>query len=81
MYSRKAWGGAIDPFILVKFLANTVPDGSDPIVSLVIFEWKDEPLIGIYPTADSIQVLADQLGCCATANFHLRRNIFVTRKT
>jgi hypothetical protein len=49
MYSRKAWGGAVEPFILTKFIK--VPDEipGDPIVSLIIFEWKDEPLIGIKP--------------------------------
>ncbi|KAL4948610.1 lung seven transmembrane receptor-domain-containing protein [Aspergillus filifer] len=46
MYSRKAWGGNTDPFILTKFAKSTVTDDSDPLVSLVIFEWSDEPLIG-----------------------------------
>ncbi|KAI6715859.1 hypothetical protein JHW43_001681 [Diplocarpon mali] len=54
MYSRDAWGGAVDPYILVKFTADTAEDESDPITSLVIFEWKDYDLIGVYPTADSI---------------------------
>lgn len=47
MYSRKSWGGAVDPFILVKFL-KPKEDGpsSDPVVSLVIFEWEDKNLIG-----------------------------------
>lgn len=46
MYSRKAWGGDLEPFILTKFMKSTVTDDSDPIVSLVIFEWNDEALIG-----------------------------------
>lgn len=47
MYSRKAWGGSVDPFILVKFhKANNVK--GDPKASLIIFEWKDEQLIGEY---------------------------------
>lgn len=50
MYSRKAWGGSIDPFILTTFVK---PDGlgldGDPLVSLVIFEWGDEDLIGRIP--------------------------------
>lgn len=46
MYSRKAWGGSIEPFILTKFVKTTVSDDSDPIASLVIFEWQDEALIG-----------------------------------
>lgn len=54
MYSRKSWGGAVDPFILTKFL-NTEADttSSDPIVSIVIFEWEDKDLIGVLPTPDS----------------------------
>ncbi|KAL3423191.1 hypothetical protein PVAG01_04938 [Phlyctema vagabunda] len=55
MYSRKAWGGAVDPFILIKFIKQTADEGSDPIASIVVFEWKDEHLIGVYPTADSLQ--------------------------
>ncbi|KAL4930822.1 putative integral membrane protein (Ptm1) [Aspergillus undulatus] len=46
MYSRKAWGGNTDPLILTKFAKSTPADDSDPLVSLVIFEWSDEPLIG-----------------------------------
>lgn len=53
MYSQQAWGGPVDPFILIKFLPYT--GGQDPVVSLVIFEWKDEDLIGVYPTAESTQ--------------------------
>lgn len=36
----------MDPFILTKFIKETPEDGSDPLVSLVIFEWRDEHLIG-----------------------------------
>ena len=54
MYSRRAWGGSVDPFILTKFVKNTeAADDADPIVSLVIFEWRDEELIGVYPTVDA----------------------------
>ncbi|EHY52660.1 Membrane protein ptm1 [Exophiala dermatitidis] len=49
MYSRKSWGGSIEPFILVKFLPDHTQDDSDPIVSLIIFEWQDEELIGRMP--------------------------------
>jgi hypothetical protein len=56
MYSEAAWGGPVDPFILVNF-DNVTGDGndqgSDPIVSLVIFEWKDEDFIGIQPDPNS----------------------------
>ncbi|KAL1954166.1 hypothetical protein VTO42DRAFT_1574 [Malbranchea cinnamomea] len=51
MYSRKAWGGDVDPFILVKVNKVEVKD-SDPLMSLLIFEWKDENLIGRYPPGD-----------------------------
>ncbi|KAL2075581.1 hypothetical protein VTL71DRAFT_524 [Oculimacula yallundae] len=54
MYSRDAWGGAVEPHILVKFVKDTTEDDSDPITSLIIFEWKDYDLIGVLPTADSI---------------------------
>lgn len=52
MYSRKAWGGSVDPFILVKF-SKANAQTSDPLASLVIFEWTDEELIGQYPTEDA----------------------------
>ena len=55
MYSARAWGGGTDPFILTKFLPYEAPaEGAaeDPIVSFVVFEWKDEKYIG----ADTPQV-------------------------
>jgi hypothetical protein len=36
---------------------QTSEDDSDPIASMVIFEWKDYDLIGVFPTADSVKVL------------------------
>lgn len=45
MYSRKAWGGNTDPYILTKFLKPDKGDGN-PTVSLVVFEWSDRDLIG-----------------------------------
>ena len=49
MYSKKSWGGLADPYILVKFLESKA-DGQnkpkDPRVSLAIFEWGDEALVG-----------------------------------
>lgn len=47
MYSRTTWGGPVDPFIEIKFLNSTIPDGSDPIASLIIFEWADKNLVGV----------------------------------
>ncbi len=46
MYSRTTWGGPVDPFILVKFLHSKAPEKTDPIASLLIFEWKDKDLVG-----------------------------------
>lgn len=54
MYSKAAWGGPVDPFILIKFQNETVPGEDDPIVSLVIFEYKDEDFIGVSPNNDGI---------------------------
>lgn len=47
MYSRKSWGGNTDPFVLTKFIKPmNLKDGEDPIISLVVFEWQDEHLLG-----------------------------------
>lgn len=50
MYSRKTWGGSIEPFIMVKFLdpekEEDKPKVEDPIVSVVVWEWKDFELLG-----------------------------------
>lgn len=56
MYSKSAWGGSVDPFILTKFIQATPEGGEDPIVSLVIFEWKDEDLVGVWPSEDAPKV-------------------------
>jgi hypothetical protein len=49
MYSKKSWGGKVDPFILVKFVKNGEDknkDIPDPSVGVVIWEWKDSMLLG-----------------------------------
>ena len=56
MYSRKAWGGDTDPFVLTKFVKATPPGDEDPIVSLVIFEWRDEEFVGAWPSPDAAEV-------------------------
>lgn len=58
MYSKKSWGGSVDPFILVKFLKDdiAVEKGEDPIVSLLIFEWQDKDLLGKPSDADYMDV-------------------------
>ena len=56
MYSQKSWGGSTPPFILFTAIKDASEDDSDPIVSLVIFEWRDEHLVGAYLTPDSTEV-------------------------
>lgn len=46
MYSRKAWGGNVNPYIIIKFIHQDIPEDQDPLVSLVMFEWQDKDLIG-----------------------------------
>ncbi|TPX08962.1 uncharacterized protein E0L32_009541 [Thyridium curvatum] len=58
MYARKTWGGPVDPFILLKF--DKYEGEADATVSLVIFEWKDEKFIGVYPSEDAVQ----KVGIC-----------------
>ncbi|KAI1638870.1 lung seven transmembrane receptor-domain-containing protein [Biscogniauxia mediterranea] len=55
MYSKSSWGGPVEPFIQVTFPNKTYEGDDDPIVSLVIFEWRDEDLIGVYQAPDSLQ--------------------------
>lgn len=52
MYSRQDWGGPVDPFILTAFPNKTVEGDADHVVSLVIFEWKDQDLVGINKASD-----------------------------
>lgn len=55
MWSRKSWGGDIDPFIAVNFRPK--PDAhDDEIVSLLIFEWEDGNYLGRLPSKDSEEV-------------------------
>ncbi|KAB8270298.1 lung seven transmembrane receptor-domain-containing protein [Aspergillus minisclerotigenes] len=62
MYSRKAWGGDVEPFILTKFVRDGDAGDSDPLVSLVIFEWSDEALIGrtVSDDADEKETICDE---------------------
>ena len=46
----------MDPYILTKFIKSTPEGDVDPVVSLVIFEWKDEGLIGVHPDGDPQKV-------------------------
>lgn len=49
MYSKKSWGGKVEPYIMVKFIdtdkKQPVPI-EDPTVGVVIWEWKDSDLLG-----------------------------------
>lgn len=36
----------MDPFILARFSQDSEAGDTDPLVSMVIFEWTDEELIG-----------------------------------
>ena len=51
----------MDPFILTSFIQATPEGDEDPIVSLVIFEWKDEDLVGVWPSEDAPKVGAEAL--------------------
>ncbi|KAB2108878.1 hypothetical protein AG0111_0g2973 [Alternaria gaisen] len=48
MYSKKSWGGKVDPFILVKFIKDPKKNEGikDQTVSVVVWEWKDTLLLG-----------------------------------
>lgn len=84
MYSRKAWGGSVDPFILVKFSKVNNVKG-DPKASLVIFEWNDEGLIGEYRNpGDKVQLVISKFP--ASSPFELMkysrsRKLSATRQT
>ena len=67
MYSRSTWGGDTDPHITTKFSKSTAEGDDDTTVSLVIFEWRDEDLVGIWPSEDAPSV-------CRTKHHHLLRS-------
>jgi hypothetical protein len=75
MYSKRSWGGPVDPFILIDFIKpNDIPKDQDPIASLLLFEWDDRNLIGI-PNPDidgaTLGICNDDFvkkGACNTTN-------------
>lgn len=75
MYSRKAWGGNTDPYILTKFIKPDKGKGDggngDPTVSLVVFEWSDRDLIG-HVTAEVDQYGFEQVSQSAVQLVRLR---------
>ncbi|KAI9890735.1 MAG: hypothetical protein M1814_003665 [Vezdaea aestivalis] len=46
MFDKSTWGGAVNPHIQV--VLEKYEGDADPLVSLIIFEWHDEPLVGQY---------------------------------
>lgn len=60
MYSRKSWGGSVDPYIMTMF--KTYKDqghddpNTDPIVSVVVFEYSDHNLLGVPKGPDTDEV-------------------------
>jgi hypothetical protein len=44
MYSKKSWGGNVDPYIDVLFVKDEAAGAAT--VSLVIFEYRDKALLG-----------------------------------
>lgn len=58
MYSRNAWGGPVDPFISIYFRKDDkIADGADPMVSFVLFEWKDQDYIGVVNSAGKEELI------------------------
>ena len=54
----------MEPFILLA-LDKLPPDASgDPIISVVIFEWNDEDMVGRYDKADDSVVRCSTLQIC-----------------
>ena len=71
----------MDPFILTKFIQATPEGDEDPIVSLVIFEWKDEDLVGVWPSEDASKVGTHALhfpGTLADSQCALRKHTSAT---
>ncbi|KAL2886223.1 Membrane protein PTM1 [Ceratocystis lukuohia] len=80
MYSKSSWDGPVDPFINVIFHNNSIPDDRDPIVSLLIFEWRDMDLIGITEPdlpGERILVLCDDAQVSASACEESNKGQFV----
>ncbi|KAL2189044.1 hypothetical protein L209DRAFT_763640 [Thermothelomyces heterothallicus CBS 203.75] len=52
MYSKSSWGGPVDPYIHVKFTGVGKDQGDDPMVSLLIFDWKDQDFLNVLPDGE-----------------------------
>ncbi|KAL8940502.1 MAG: hypothetical protein Q9216_002789 [Gyalolechia sp. 2 TL-2023] len=53
MYSKKGWGGDTDPFVQTTIEKAPPPDHQDAFVSLAIFEFRDEDLLGVWSSPDA----------------------------
>jgi hypothetical protein len=79
MYSKKSWGGKVEPFINIKFInSDKNKDIQDPTVGVVIWEWKDSLLLGKpsdKPVDQVCLAFARQPGLADTvaARVHLQR--------
>ncbi|KAL5427452.1 hypothetical protein PMIN07_007804 [Paraphaeosphaeria minitans] len=61
MYSKKSWGGPIDPFIEVKFVdTDKNKELKDPTVSVIVWEWKDSTLLGKQAGDELVYICDDQ---------------------
>jgi hypothetical protein len=47
MYSKASWGGSVEPYISIVFDNSSLKAGQDATVGFVIFEWRDQDLLGI----------------------------------
>ena len=56
MYSKSSWGGSVDPFILTKYNKAKDSDDKDTFVSVIIYEFKDEDLVGMWPSPEAPEV-------------------------
>ena len=83
MYSKKAWGGKVEPYIMVKFIdidRTQTPEGKPATVAVVIWEWEDSYLLG--KPAD---VPVSDVGCisgspvASAADIRFSASTYVTR--
>ena len=56
----------MDPFILITFDNSSTETAPDGIVSLAMFEWYDQGLLGVYstPEAEEVRELWENETCC-----------------
>lgn len=47
--------------MLTEFVKTTSLGDEDPLVSLVVFEWRDEDLVGVWPSSDATEAIVPLL--------------------